>query len=189
MAYLTDKEIGDLFDQFLLRKDELGDEMAFYHAIRSLFPEIDGAADPKKSSIRYSDKLGDEICQRVACGEPIRIILGDSHMPNWDTLGKWTKKYPEFEKKYDHANKRAAEWTANKILELAKKAEDDPKNAKGYAVAAELLRWQAAIRDSKKYSEKIVQDVTHHIPDDPEKVKSEITRLEKELGIGLRAIK
>ena len=187
MACLTDKEIDNLFEEFLVRKDELGDEMAFRQAIRSLFPEIDGASDPKRSSVRYSDKLGDEICQRIACGEPIRLILADLHMPNWDTLGKWTKKYPEFEKKYDLANKRAAEWTANKILELAKKAEEDPRNAKGYSVAAELLRWQAAIRDSKKYSEKIIQDVTYHVPDDPQKVKTEIERLEKELG--LRVVK
>lgn len=179
----TDSDITALYARFNEQRDVLGEEDAFYQAVKSLFPEIEGAEDESRTWVRYSPKLIDEICRRIAIGEPIRWILREKNKPNWNTLCRWMEKYPEFGEKYAKAMERRADYIAHKMVELATTATKDPKNANGYKVAANILQWQAAMGNPKKYSERMLMQHENVTPMDPSKVMGELERLCKQLGI------
>ena len=179
----SDSDIVDLYAKFVEQRDLLDEETAFKVAIRTLLPEIEGAEDESRVWVRYSPKLTDEICRRIAPGEPIRWILREKTKPNWDTLRRWMEKYPQFGEKYAKAMEHRADYIAHKMVELASRCEKEPKNANGYKVAASILQWQAAMGNPKKYSEKLLMQHEDITPMDPSKVLTEFDRVCKQLGI------
>lgn len=179
----SDTDITELYNEFADKREAIGEEEAFVLAIRTLFPEIEGAEDESRTWVRYSPKLTDEICRRIAVGEPIRWILRTKTMPNWNTLRRWMDKYPAFGESYAKAMEHRADYIAHKMVELASKCEKDPKNANGYKVAASILQWQAAMGNPKKYSERMLMQHEDVTPMDPGKVFAEMDRLCKQLGI------
>lgn len=69
----------------------------------------------------YTDKLGDEIIERMEAGERITSICRDPHMPRYGTLCNWEEetvevngihilKYPKFSTRFARARVRNAEW-------------------------------------------------------------------------------
>lgn len=53
------------------------------------------ASAPKASTGRaskYTPELAEEICQRLAEGEPLRAICRDEHMPSWVAVYQWMDK-------------------------------------------------------------------------------------------------
>lgn len=179
----TNSDIDALYARFNEQRESLSEQEAFFACVRSLFPEVDGAEDDTKTWVRYSPKLVEEICSKIAVGTPIRWILREKTMPSWNTMRRWLDKYPAFGEAYNRAMEHRADYLAHRMVELSKKCEEDPKNANGYKVAASILQWQAAMGNPKKYSEKMLLQHEDITPMDPSKVFTEMDRLCKQLGI------
>lgn len=184
----SNSEIDDLYAKFCERKEEIDEPTAFFEAVKSLFPDIEGAEDDSKTWVRYSPKLVDEICRRIAVGEPIRWILRAQDKPNWNTLRRWMDKYPDFGEKYAMAMQHRADYIAHKMVELASECQKDPKNANGYKVAASILQWQAAMGNPKKYSERMINIEEHEAPKSMADVMAETARLCKELNVDMNLL-
>ena len=75
-----------------------------------------------------------------------------------------------------------ADYLADDMLGLVKLLKDNPKNAPAVKAAMDIFKWQTMVRNSK-YSERIVQETKTSGPQDPEKVRTEIERLKKELRL------
>lgn len=68
-------------------------------------PKAAGKAAPKKEKApkkphgrptTYDQKVADEICERMANGEPLREICRSEGMPPWRTVYSWQSANPEF---------------------------------------------------------------------------------------------
>ena len=42
----------------------------------------------------YTEALAEEICDRLATGEPLNVICRDPHMPHEKAVRKWAKRAP-----------------------------------------------------------------------------------------------
>ncbi len=47
-------------------------------------------------AVPFTQAIVDELCERLEAGEAIKKICADAHMPDWRTLRRWKRKYPEF---------------------------------------------------------------------------------------------
>lgn len=137
-----------------------------------------------------------EICRLLALGEPIQKILmekvlneaGESvelqrpDMPAWEEVVGWLKSDEVFLADYEQARVFGADYLADRMISLVDDLRADPKKAPAVKAAMEILKWQTMVRNSK-YSERSIQEVKTTGPMDPEKVRSETKRLERELKI------
>lgn len=67
----------------------------------------------------YTIELADEICERIANGEPLRVICREPHMPSWVTVYTWRKTYPQFSERFALARELGADAIAEEALEIA----------------------------------------------------------------------
>lgn len=67
----------------------------------------------------YTQKIADEICERIAQGEPLRQICRDEHMPGWVTVYEWLKKYDAFAEHFARARELGHDAIAEEALEIA----------------------------------------------------------------------
>lgn len=67
----------------------------------------------------YTQKIADEICERIAQGEPLRQICRDEHMPGWVTVYEWLKKYDDFAEHFARARELGHDAIAEEALEIA----------------------------------------------------------------------
>jgi hypothetical protein len=74
--------------------------------------------DMRKKST-YTPKIGAEICERLAEGEPLRKICRDPHMPAWRTVYDWIKADSEFATRIAHARMLGFDAIAEEALEIA----------------------------------------------------------------------
>ena len=51
----------------------------------------------------YTEALGLEICERLACGKSLRTVCKMADMPNMATVTKWLSADPEFREQYARA--------------------------------------------------------------------------------------
>lgn len=179
----TDEDISAAYQHFITDSESMGQEAAFIVAVKTFLPPDD--EEEKRAWVRYSAALTDEICRRVARNESIRTILAPRDKPTWTTLLRWMEKYPEFGAKYEKALEHRADYICHQLAELAEMAKKDPKAAPGYKVAANILQWQAAMGNPKKYSERMINIEEHSAPKSLAEVITETARLCKELNVDM----
>ena len=78
-------------------------------------------APPKAKTGRPSkntDALTEEICGRLASGEPMSKITKDAHMPDKATVYKWLRHDDEFRNLYELARQDGAHTYASEISEI-----------------------------------------------------------------------
>lgn len=68
---------------------------------------------------RYTKAIGEEICNRIAEGEPLRQICRDAHMPYWRTVYFWIETRPEFAESMEQARLLGFDAIAEEALEIA----------------------------------------------------------------------
>lgn len=68
---------------------------------------------------RYTLKIADEICERIADGESLRRICQDAHMPNKATVFKWLSQHKSFHNQYARARETQADVLADEIVHIA----------------------------------------------------------------------
>lgn len=87
----------------------------------------------------YTETIADEICERIANGEPLRQICRDDHMPGWVTVYTWIKTYPQFAERFARARDLGADAIAESCLEIADDATNDWMVANGQSSEAYKL--------------------------------------------------
>lgn len=147
-----------------------------------------------------------EICRQMALGIPIQKILNPDpplirqldldgeitlvpdpdfvppEMPDWNMVVEWLKNDPVFQVDFEVARKYGATYLADEMLGLVKMLRDNPKNAPAVKAAMEVLKWQSAMRDPK-FNERLVIEQKTDGPMDPEKVRTEMEAIKKELKL------
>lgn len=76
---------------------------------------------------KYTEKLGREICKRIAEGESVRSIVKSEGMPSASSIFNWLldEKYKTFLEQYETARNIQAELMFEEILEIADENHDD----------------------------------------------------------------
>jgi hypothetical protein len=72
--------------------------------------------------VRFSRRIGEEICQRIANGEAWIAICNTGRMPAYATLYAWRDRYPEFRAGLAKARDMAADYKAERALQVAEAA-------------------------------------------------------------------
>lgn len=131
----------------------------------------------------YVKRTGTLICEYIAQGKSLTQALDAVGYlaPTVKSFWKWTVDFPEFREEYERALQFAGDMHADRMLELVDTVLTNPKKASAGKVAADILKWQAEIRNALKYGRKAAVKVKE--PMDPAKIKKEIDRLQKELGV------
>ena len=79
---------------------------------------------------KYSEQLSDEICRRLAEGEPFAKICRDEHLPNFSTIWRWERANPEFKAQTQMALEHGTHYLASDCLRIADDTEMDVPNRK-----------------------------------------------------------
>lgn len=72
----------------------------------------------------YTPELAEEICNRIAEGEPLRAICRDAHMPSWRAVYDWIGKDEDFASRIAQARKMGFDAIAEEALEIADTPQD-----------------------------------------------------------------
>ena len=115
---------------------------------------------------QYTDILVDEICGRLACGEPMAKITQSAHMPNPVTIYRWLREKPDFQQRYADARRDGAHCLADQIQDIVDTeplAVFDEAGNKRYdagSIAHNRLRMDARKWLAAKYLPKVYGDRT-----------------------------
>lgn len=135
----------------------------------------------------YTVRIANRLCEHIALGCTIKAALAKEPLgPNLTLFWRWLDEYPEFRVKYERARQMQADVHADRILEISQEVVESPSKAAAFKVAADILRWQAEIRDPKKYGQKVQHELKAP-PLKPDDLRAEIARLEKDLGVPAEA--
>lgn len=136
-----------------------------------------------KRAAHYATRIAKDICKHIAMGKTLDEALKEVGYlaPSMPTVWRWLDEYPEFRDMYERARTLQADVHADKMLEMSREVIKTPTVAAAYRVAIDVLKWQAEVRNRAKYSTRGTEEAKR--PMDPTKIKEEIRRLEKELGI------
>lgn len=137
-----------------------------------------------KRRAHYTVRIANMICEKIALGNSLKSALEEVGplAPAMPTFWRWLDEYPEFLTRYKRARQMQGDIHADVMLDLAAEAINNPSKAAAIKVAADILKWQAEIRDPKSYSRSA-------IPDEPKKalspaqLRAEIKALEMDLGV------
>ena len=114
----------------------------------------------------YTDNLVDEICARLASGEPMAKIVQSAHMPDSVTIYRWLREKPDFQQRYTDARKDGAHCLADQIQDIVDTeplAVFDEAGNKRYdagSIAHNRLRMDARKWLAAKYLPKVYGDKT-----------------------------
>ena len=139
----------------------------------------------------YSPELINEICDRIATGEPLVRICREDGMPRVVTVYRWLNKYPEFSNLYAKAKDAAADTLAEEIQDIADQMPMERTDGNGNTqfdgayiqwmkLRVDARKWVAAKLKPKKYG-----DRTIHAGDADNPVQTETTIKANELFMSI----
>jgi len=73
----------------------------------------------------FTETIAQEICERIALGEPVRQIALLAQMPDERTIYRWLLKHSAFREMYARAKEAQADRLAEEVLEIADDATND----------------------------------------------------------------
>lgn len=137
-----------------------------------------------KRKAHYTPRIGEQICEEIALGATVQQALDRVGYlaPDRITFYRWLEAHPEFREKYDRARQLQADSHADRIVELGDEVLKNPKFAPAFKVAIDTMRWSAEVRNRGKYGAKGEAAGKAKLMN-AEKLRAEIKRLEKELGV------
>lgn len=137
-----------------------------------------------KRKSHYTPRAADDICTAIALGKTLRQALAEMGVlaPTVQTVWNWQDTIPEFGEKMERARQFSADGHADMMLEMANEAINNPSKAAAIRVASDILKWQAEIRNQKKYGSKVQHEVAAKALS-PAELRAEIKALETELGV------
>lgn len=101
---------------------------------------------------RYTTKLGDAICKRIAEGESLRSICAEKGMPSISRVMAWlaseSATYAGFREQYTHARDLQAEVIFDRLADTAADTSLDVNRAK---LIVDTEKWRLGRMKPKKY--------------------------------------
>lgn len=131
-------------------------------------------ADGTCTLVRYTPEIAAEICERLAQGEVWSRICNTGRMPSYATLYAWRDRHPEFGEALARAREMAADYFADRVVEVAEGATS--ATASGDRIRVGALQWRAAKAFPPRYGRKAEDQVA------PRKIILEVRKFEKAIG-------
>lgn len=120
------------------------------------------ATTPKPTGrpTEFSQKIADEICDRLSKGESIREICDDDWLPHKSTIYRWLgdENNKAFRDQYACAREAQADGKFDKAWEIASAATAETVQVARLQV--DTVKWQASKLAPKKYGEKVTTEHT-----------------------------
>lgn len=137
-----------------------------------------------KRKSHYAPRIAETICLHIAMGETLEDALVKVGViaPTLKTVWTWLDTHPEFAERMDRARQMQGDMNADKMLKMSETVLANPSKAAAIRVAADILKWQAEIRNPKKYGSKVQHELTKP-PLSPAELRAEIQNLQRELGV------
>jgi hypothetical protein len=110
----------------------------------------------------FNPTIAEKVCERIAAGESLRAICGDTRMPGRTTISRWLAENEGFQKAMGLARDMQTDSLADEVLHIADH-EPDPHRAR---IRIDARIWFASKVRPKKYGSK---------PDEPEQEKVKVT--------------
>lgn len=144
---------------------------------------------PKKPHGRpstYTKAVADQICERIANGEPLRAICRDEGMPAWQTVYGWIAINQEFSERIARARDVGFDAIAEECLEIADESafdaiegEDGTLRANSEVIQRSKLRVETRLKllskwSPKRYGDRIQQEIGN-ADDKPFKTDTTVT--------------
>lgn len=138
-----------------------------------------GAAKGKRSYIKFSQEIADEICERLASGEKLRVMCAtDADLPSERCIYRWLVKNEEFQRVYETAHRFKTMRQNEDIEEIA----DDPAiPADHKRVMIDARKWSMATAWPKKYGQKA--EIEHGVADSLAQLMQQIDGRSRSLPI------
>ena len=111
---------------------------------------------PKKNGrpTKYSDKLADRICQKIAEGYSVRSICKEKDMVSMQTLFRWLRENDKFREQYVCACEERSYAQAEEIIDIADNATNDymeKLEGDGYIFNSENVQRSRLRIDTRKW--------------------------------------
>ena len=108
----------------------------------------------------HTEKRADEFCSRIAMGASLRSVCAQEDMPSHQTIYRWLREYPEFSEQYVIAKQDRADFSAEKLHDLAEDALSGKYEPQQVRVAADIIKWTTGKHHSRVYGDKITTEHT-----------------------------
>lgn len=130
---------------------------------------------------KYTKKLCDDICERLAAGESMRSVSRDENMPAMSTLFKWLREHESFSEQYAIAKEESADALVEDMLDIADNQVEQPLVVDGVPLTdsegnpilikdavsvnharlrVDTRKWAASKLKPKKYGDKVQKEIT-----------------------------
>ncbi len=80
---------------------------------------------------KYSQKVADQICERLAEGRSLRSICRDADMPGKTAVLRWLARHEDFATLYAHARDAQADALVDEMLDIADDGSNDWMEQRG----------------------------------------------------------
>jgi hypothetical protein len=122
----------------------------------------------------FTQEVADAICERIAAGESLRLIVLDEGMPDERTVYRWLDRDEAFRQQYARAREAQADAMVEDILEICDDARNDWMERRGEEDAGwvangehiqrsklrvDARKWLMSKLAPKKYGDKL--DLNH----------------------------
>ena len=104
---------------------------------------------------KYTDELADEICDRIASGESLRMICSGKNMPHRTTVLRWMDANEAFASKCARARELQAEAVHDQMIEIEDGVIDGAIAPDVARVVLSSKQWRAAKLAPKRYGDKV----------------------------------
>jgi len=101
-----------------------------------------------------TDRLVDELCQRLSQGVSMRSVCRDDDMPCMATIWRWLRENDNFAKRYTAAKQESADAMIEDILAISDQ-DDEEESTNRSRLRVDTRKWIAAKLRPEKYSEKL----------------------------------
>ena len=91
---------------------------------------------------KYTDELAEEICKRLANGEPLRVICRDEHMPCWTTVYDWINSNADLAQRIARARELGADAIAEDTISIMDEPPERIGTAFGDKIDPGYVQWQ-----------------------------------------------
>lgn len=126
---------------------------------------------PRGGQTKFTQAIADEICERLAQGEPLRKICRDDRMPTWQTIYRWMAENADLSNRIAHAREAGFDAIAEECLEIADETAFDTVStehgdrANTEWISRSKLRVETRLKllakwDPKRYGDKITNELT-----------------------------
>lgn len=105
----------------------------------------------------FNEAIANEICERIADGDSLRLICEDEEFPNRRTVFRWlaASEHVEFRRQYALAREASADADDDDIRDMAGRVERGTLDPQAARVAIDAKKWSAGKRKPKVYGDKV----------------------------------